>query len=93
MARYHFVTPWEIEALAEDVWDKIVQPERWPTWWNGVERVFALAPGDEQGKGAMYLYTWRSRLPNSISFYARTTRVERYRLYEWRALSSNGTMR
>lgn len=77
MADYEFVTVWRVDAPIEAVWDAILHSERWPAWWEGVERVEELEPGDEQGVGSLRRYTWKSRLPYRLVFDMRTTRVER----------------
>ena len=42
-------------------------------------------PGDEEGVGARFRHTWRSRLPYRIEFEIEVTRVERPHLMEGRA--------
>lgn len=76
MAHYDFVTVWRIDAPIEAVWDEIAHPERWPTWWKGVESVVELQPGDERGIGAVRRFTWKSQLPYRLSFDSCTTQIE-----------------
>lgn len=76
MARYRFVTRWKVDTSPERVFDALVRVEEWPGWWRGVERVQRLRDGDERGIGAVHRFTFRSRLPYSLAFEVRTTRVE-----------------
>ena len=75
-ARYRFLTTWVLEAPREDVWSVIQAVEEWPSWWRGVEVVERLEEGDERGLGSVYRHRWRSRLPYTVRFDIRTTRVE-----------------
>lgn len=75
--RYEFVTKWDIPAPQEQVWNELMNPESWPTWWRGVEQVELLRPGvDSLGTGAIRRYTWRSRLPYRLRFTMETTDIE-----------------
>jgi hypothetical protein len=76
-ARYRFLTTWVLEAARADVWAEIHAVETWPSWWRGVEVVEKVAPGDAHGIGTVYRHRWRSRLPYTVEFELRTTRVER----------------
>lgn len=60
------------------------ESERWPEWWRGVVSVQKLADGDPEGVGSLGRYRWRSRLPYTVEFLARITRVERPHLLEGR---------
>ena len=82
---YAFVTRWTIPAPLDRVWQELTQPEVWPVWWRGVERVELIRPGDATGIGAVRRYTWRSRLPYRLTFTMETTRIEPQRLIEGRA--------
>lgn len=76
-SRYEFVTKWAIAAPQERVWNELMNPQAWPTWWRGVENVELLRPGtDELGTGAVRRYTWRSRLPYRLTFTMQTTHIE-----------------
>ena len=86
MASYRFLTTWLIEAERERVWDAIYESERWPEWWRGVEEAERLGDGDEDGIGQVGRYLWRSRLPYPVRFEITTTRVDRPRLLEGRAV-------
>ncbi len=77
MARYSFLTTWALEAAVDDVWVALHATERWPEWWRGVRVAEELEPGDDEGRGALHRYVWRSRLPYDIEFRMRTTTVER----------------
>jgi hypothetical protein len=73
---YRFLTTWVVEAPVGPVWDAIYDAERWPEWWRGVESVVELEPGGEHKVGSLSRHRWRSRLPYTIEFESRTTRVE-----------------
>lgn len=77
MASYKFVTVWRIEAPIDAVWEAIYHSERWPTWWGSVRRVEEISPGDEDGTGNVRRYVWKSRLPYTLIFELRVTRVQR----------------
>lgn len=76
MADYSFVTEWRLEAPLQAVWEAILHSEDWPNWWQGVESVVELEPGNAQGIGNRRRYTWKSLLPYRLTFEIRTTRVE-----------------
>jgi len=77
MAQYDFVTIWHVDAPVEQVFDALSASEKWPEWWQGVEAVEELAPGDADGVGNLRRYTWKSKLPYRLIFDMRTTRVDR----------------
>ena len=77
MAEYAFLTAWRLAAPRERVFEVIHASEQWPEWWRGVERVVKLEDGDEDGRGSLGLYTWRSRIPYRLQFEMRITRVDR----------------
>jgi uncharacterized protein YndB with AHSA1/START domain len=103
MAHYEFLTTWCLGAPIDRVWDALYESERWPEWWRGVQRVQVLEPGDSDRVGELSRYTWRSRLPYTLEFDMRTTRVERPYVVEgtaegelagegrWRLFEGNGT--
>ena len=95
MAEYAFVTHWSFEAPIESVWELIANSENWPSWWPGVEKVELLEPGLDGGEvGSLRRLTWKSRLPYKLRFEMRTTRVERPRVLEGRAIGElDGTGR
>ncbi len=85
MARYEFTTIWQFDAPVAAVWTAITEVERWPQWWRGVEGVTRLAGGNGLGVGAVYRYTWKSKLPYRLIFDMETTQVEQYKRIEGRA--------
>ena len=103
MKPYRFLTTWCLEAPVDHVWEAIHDSERWPEWWKGVERVVELEAGDDEGRGALTRYTWRSRLPYNLEFDMRVVHVERPYFLEgqasgelagegrWRLFEANGT--
>ena len=96
MANYRFLTTWCLDAPLERVWDAIYGVEAWPDWWKGVEVVEKLEHGDEYGVGSVYRHRWRSRLPYTVGFEIRTTRVEPLHLLEgeaWGELEGMGRWR
>lgn len=86
MANYEFVTNWRFTAPQNHVWKLIFDPERWPEWWRGVEKVESIKQGDANHIGAIHRYTWKSKLPYRLIFEMETTRVEPYSLLEGRAI-------
>ncbi|HET9390636.1 MAG TPA: SRPBCC family protein [Steroidobacteraceae bacterium] len=79
---YQLITHWYLQAPLQPVWDALMQPESWPTWWKGVRAVQLLESGDAEGVGACRRMTWRSALPYELTFNMRTIRIETYRLIE-----------
>ncbi|MBD0317030.1 MAG: SRPBCC family protein [Thermoleophilia bacterium] len=75
-ACYRFLTTWILDAPRDAIWEAIYCVEKWPEWWRGVEAVEKLDGGDENGLGSVYRHRWRSRLPYTIGFDMRTTRIE-----------------
>lgn len=86
MAQYEFVTIWRVKAPQEAVWDLIFNSDKWPNWWRGVERVEKVREGDANHVGAVYRYTWKSKLPYRLIFEMETTRVEPNSVLEGRAI-------
>lgn len=82
MTQFTLVTRWHLDAPIERVWDAIASAETWPDWWGYVLAVEDLEPGDADGLGALRRYTWASRLPYSLSFDMRVSKVERPTLLE-----------
>ena len=76
MAKYRFVTIWDVTAPIESVWNEIYHSEFWPNWWKGVESVVELKQGDKDGIDSVRRYTWKSLLPYKLTFDMRTVRVE-----------------
>ena len=75
MAEYHFENIWRIAAPRATVWETLHEVESWPSWWPYVTAVQKLESGDDQGLGAVHLFTWRTRLPYTITFRSRATKV------------------
>jgi hypothetical protein len=85
MADYAFTTIWHVAAPVAPVWMAITETERWPQWWRGVETVVRLHAGDSRGIGALYRYTWKSKLPYPLSFEMETTHIEPFQRIEGHA--------
>ncbi len=83
--QFHLTTHWTLEAPLEAVWQPLMAPEEWPSWWPAVVRVERLQDGDANGIGAIRRMTWRTALPYTLTFSMRITRVEPMRLIEGRA--------
>lgn len=77
MADYAFLTAWRVAAPREAVFEVLHESERWPEWWDGLESVVKLEEGDDEGRGSLGLYTWRSVMRYRLEFEMRITRVER----------------
>lgn len=86
MPKYEFVTIWRVKAPIEKVWELIYRSENWPEWWRGVEKVEKLKEGDANHVGALFRYTWKSKLPYRLIFEMETTRVAPMSLIEGRAI-------
>ena len=56
MVEYSFVTIWRITASIEAIWDAILDVEKWPFWWEYVERVVEIEPGNAKGLGAKHRF-------------------------------------
>jgi uncharacterized protein YndB with AHSA1/START domain len=68
LGSYRFSTRWDIQAPLHQVWDVIVAPTAWPTWWKGVQSAKVLDPGAEDGVGQRIRYAFKSALPYTLSF-------------------------
>ncbi len=66
--QFELVSHWDIAADIATVWDALRTPEDYPRWWPYVRRVVRLKANDASGVGAVYRYTWTSRLPYELSF-------------------------
>jgi uncharacterized protein YndB with AHSA1/START domain len=94
VGRYRFVTDWRVDAPTERVWDAIHDSERWPEWWRGVLAVDRLPSQVRDDADEVRRYTFRGRLPYSLTFDMRVTRSEPPSLLEGRAsgeLEGTGT--
>ncbi len=76
MAEYHFVSTWQVQAPIEQVWEEIYHSERWPEWWKYVVGVDELEPGAADGVGKRQRLLFRTRLPYTLGFDVRVTRVQ-----------------
>ena len=85
MALYEFETEWRLRAPLADVWQAIADSDRWPEWWQGVQRVELLKTGSNGDAGSVRRTTWRSRLPYTLTFDAEVMCVEPMSLIEVRA--------
>ena len=84
-ANFHLVTDWRFAAPQDAVWQALMAPEEWPSWWRAVAKVERIADGDARGIGAVRRMTWRTALPYTLSFDMTMTRVEPMTLIEGRA--------
>jgi hypothetical protein len=73
---FRLCTVWQLSAPLNTVWNAIHDSAAWPQWWACVERVEALAPGAQDGLGALQRFTWKGRLPYRVVFDVRVTRIE-----------------
>ncbi len=87
MAAYSFLTTWCVAAPLERAWEVIADPPRYPEWWKGVRKVDVLEPGEDgdHGVGTLYRLQWRSKLPYSLEFDSRVTRMQAPHLLEGQA--------
>ena len=76
MADYAFLTTWCVDAPIGRVFDVIYDDAAYPQWWKGVQSVEIIEPGGPDGIGQVARYGWRSVLPYTLTFDARTVRVE-----------------
>jgi uncharacterized protein YndB with AHSA1/START domain len=86
MPDYEFITTWKVQSPQQQVWDLILNSDRWPSWWRGVEKVEKLRAGDANHVGALMRYTWKSKLPYRLVFEMETIRVQPISLIEGRAV-------
>jgi Polyketide cyclase / dehydrase and lipid transport len=96
VAKYQFLTTWCVDAPIEPVFEVLNDSEGYPRWWQGVQGVEVLGPGDGSGIGGVHRFSWRSVLPYELVFDLRVTRVERPHLIEAHAfgeLEGVGTWR
>lgn len=76
-SRYALTTEWVLTSALEPIFDTLTAPETWPAWWRHVESATCIARGDAQGIGAIWRYTWTSRLPYRLTFDMTTTASRR----------------
>lgn len=70
------MTTWGVTAPVEAAFAAIHDTRSWPEWWHGIEDVREIEPGAGDGLGAIFHMAWRSRLPYTVEFDMRVTRVE-----------------
>jgi hypothetical protein len=87
MAAYSFLSTWCVAAPLERVWEVLSDPPGYPQWWKGVRKATVLEHGEAggDGVGTLYRLEWRSKLPYSLVFDSRVTRVQPPHLLEGRA--------
>ena len=81
-ARYALMTEWVLAAPVQRVFDALEAPREWPHWWPYLQDVALVSPGDARGTGAVWRYTWSSRLPYRLTFDMTTTASRRPELIE-----------
>jgi len=85
MARYHFVTEFEVSADRDTVWEALSDPSDWPSWWRWLKRVDVLDEGGQDRLGARHRYAFGTALPYTISFETVVTKVQRPALLDAQA--------
>lgn len=75
MARYHFVTRLRICADRQRVWQAILDPAAWPSWWRWLRSAELLEDGDADLVGARYRLSFGTAPPYTLSFESTTVRV------------------
>jgi uncharacterized protein YndB with AHSA1/START domain len=73
--RLTYVTEWRLDAAIEQVWDALVDVERWPQWWPYVRDVQTLHRGATNDLGTVRRLRWTSRLPYGFALEVETTEV------------------
>jgi uncharacterized membrane protein len=76
ISHYGFLSTWCVDAPIEDVWEVLRDSASYPAWWAAVRSVEQVLPGDEQGVGRVDRFAWRGRMPYTLRFDVRVTRVE-----------------
>jgi hypothetical protein len=76
MAQYSFVTHWRFDAPIEDVFEAIRHYQAWPSWWPSIKAAKQVRPGDAEGIGETVEFTFRTKLPYTLSFLMTTERVQ-----------------
>ena len=85
MAEFRLVTIWRIEAPLPQVCNAISSCLHWPDWWEGVEKVEVISPGDANGIGGLRRFTWKGQLPYRLTFDIRVTCAVPLQVLEGRA--------
>lgn len=78
LSEYSFVTRWELEASAEEVYDIIADAGRLPEWWPSVYlEARLLEPGDEHGIGRQVALLAKGFLPYTLGWRLRVVDSQR----------------
>lgn len=87
MSMYSFLSTWCVAAPVQRVWDVLAAPDEYPEWWKGVRKASVIEPGEDgaHGIGTLYRLQWRSKLPYTLEFDLRSTRIDEPQLLEGRA--------
>jgi hypothetical protein len=77
VAEYSFVTEWRLDAPVDRVYELIHDTLAWPGWWPAVQSVDEIRPARERsGVGSVRRYTFKGRLPYSLTFDLEVDRIE-----------------
>ncbi|EJW12019.1 hypothetical protein A33M_2557 [Rhodovulum sp. PH10] len=79
---FDLVSDWELAAPPEAVWDVLMRPAEWPSWWPAVTRAEVIERGEPSGVGSYIRFAWKTSLPVPLAFNVRTTRIEPLALIE-----------
>jgi hypothetical protein len=75
---YHFVTHWQLEGTAEEVYGIIEDVESLVRWWPSVYlEVKVLEPGNQQGVGKVASLVTKGWLPYTLRWNLRVTDARR----------------
>jgi hypothetical protein len=78
VAQYSFVTEWRLDAPVDRVYELIHDTLAWPGWWPAVKSVDEIRPARERsGIGSVRRYTFKGRLPYTLTFDLEVDRIER----------------
>ena len=77
MAHYLFETTWVLTAPQEEVFEVLVHPEDYSTWWPSVETSSLVDKGDSAGVGTRATYVIRSPFFYRMRFELRALEVDR----------------
>ncbi len=87
--KYNFHDTWLIKGDAEKVWQAIIHPETWNSWWPGFKECELL----DSPSGVVCRFSIQSLFPVSIEFYTHTTNYEKLKFIEvkcWGDLTGHG---
>lgn len=77
MARYCFVTDLRVRAGIDEVFDLLVEPERWLSAWPDAVRVERSSPGDGDGRGRAFDAVVRAPLRYRLAARVTATELDR----------------